>query len=332
VIKNKFKLVLSSVALFAVASTPNLLYAAALTWSADQTVNISSPNINLAILSGSEATSLVVNTGNISVAVASGDTFTVTSADRMLDVSGNTTSSVTNNCASTIATVSITGGPDGETITITPGSGQCSGSGSTVISSGSNVTHRSSSAAPSPLLSPSPAPSAPAATTYNFGTSVLKNGSTGEAVKELQRFLNATLHMGLAVDGMLGPKTIAIVKKWQSENGLVPDGLIGPATKAIMNAIAAGLTVTIPPIPTPTHSAPINTAYAFGTGTVILGTKGESCKAWQRFFNDTRGTALDADGLCGALTIAAAKSWQASVGLQADGILGALSRAKALAQ
>lgn len=70
---------------------------------------------------------------------------------------------------------------------------------------------------------------------YNFGTKILKNGSTGEAVKELQRFLNTKLNLSLVVDGKLGPKTIAVIKQWQKDNGLVADGLVGPKTKAMMN-------------------------------------------------------------------------------------------------
>lgn len=69
---------------------------------------------------------------------------------------------------------------------------------------------------------------------YNFGTSLLKNGSTGEAVKELQRYLNDTLNLGLILDGKLGPKTIAVIKEWQKSKGLIPDGLVGPRTKALM--------------------------------------------------------------------------------------------------
>ncbi|MEI7688833.1 MAG: peptidoglycan-binding domain-containing protein [Candidatus Nomurabacteria bacterium] len=69
---------------------------------------------------------------------------------------------------------------------------------------------------------------------YNLGTKTLKNGSTGDAVKELQRYLNDTMNLGLVIDGKLGPKTIAIIKKWQISKGLVPDGLIGPKTKAMM--------------------------------------------------------------------------------------------------
>jgi len=71
---------------------------------------------------------------------------------------------------------------------------------------------------------------------YNFGTTTLKNGSNGEAVKELQRFLNTKLNLGLVVDGKLGPKTVAVVKQWQKNNSLVDDGLVGQKTKVKMNA------------------------------------------------------------------------------------------------
>jgi fibronectin-binding autotransporter adhesin len=74
-------------------------------------------------------------------------------------------------------------------------------------------------------------------TTYNFGTKTLKNGSRGEAVMELQRFLNAKLNLGLVVDGKLGPKTIAVIKQWQASYGLVADGLVGPKTMAKMYSI-----------------------------------------------------------------------------------------------
>ncbi len=73
---------------------------------------------------------------------------------------------------------------------------------------------------------------------YNFGQSTLRNGSRGEAAKELQRFLNARLKMDLKLDGIIGPKTIEVIRKWQAERGLVADGLVGPKTKARMQAEA----------------------------------------------------------------------------------------------
>jgi hypothetical protein len=71
---------------------------------------------------------------------------------------------------------------------------------------------------------------------YNFGALSLKSGSQGQAVIELQRFLNLKLNLSLVVDGKLGPKTLAAITKWQSENNLVADGVVGIRTKAAMQA------------------------------------------------------------------------------------------------
>lgn len=53
---------------------------------------------------------------------------------------------------------------------------------------------------------------------------LLKKGSKGQAVKELQRAL------GIEADGIFGPGTETAVKGWQMANGLTPDGIVGPKT------------------------------------------------------------------------------------------------------
>ena len=53
---------------------------------------------------------------------------------------------------------------------------------------------------------------------------LLKLGSHGREVKELQEFLD------LQTDGIFGKGTEAAVTQWQSSNGLVADGIVGPAT------------------------------------------------------------------------------------------------------
>ncbi len=53
---------------------------------------------------------------------------------------------------------------------------------------------------------------------------LLKVGSRGKEVKELQEFLE------IGADGIFGKGTESSVKKWQSENDLVADGIVGPAT------------------------------------------------------------------------------------------------------
>jgi len=53
---------------------------------------------------------------------------------------------------------------------------------------------------------------------------LLKKGSKGEEVKQLQKAL------GVGADGIFGSGTEAVVKKFQKDNGLAVDGLVGPGT------------------------------------------------------------------------------------------------------
>ena len=53
---------------------------------------------------------------------------------------------------------------------------------------------------------------------------IIKKGTKGNEVKELQEFL------GIGADGIFGSGTEAAVKKWQAANGLIADGIVGPAT------------------------------------------------------------------------------------------------------
>jgi putative chitinase len=57
---------------------------------------------------------------------------------------------------------------------------------------------------------------------------ILRLGSTGDKVREVQKFL------GLSPDGVFGKVTETSVKKWQSNNKLTPDGVIGPKTWGMM--------------------------------------------------------------------------------------------------
>lgn len=56
-------------------------------------------------------------------------------------------------------------------------------------------------------------------------TRILKNGSKGNDVKELQKTLG-----DLVVDGIFGNKTQQAVKKFQKENKLITDGIVGKNT------------------------------------------------------------------------------------------------------
>ena len=155
--------------------------------------------------------------------------------------SSNTTSATSS--TSSITTTTTTTTAVTTTPTTIPGCGNrvtgfSTATGQSCVGNTASATPATSATPAVPGVSSAiPATSATPAL-YNFGTKTLKNGSKGEPVKELQRFLNKVLKTNTKVDGKLGPKTVALIKKWQKENGLVADGLIGPKTKAKMNASA----------------------------------------------------------------------------------------------
>ncbi len=61
-------------------------------------------------------------------------------------------------------------------------------------------------------------------------TAVLKQGSKGGEVKEVQRRLKQWGYYSGSVDGIYGANTIAAVKKFQKKNGLTADGICGKTT------------------------------------------------------------------------------------------------------
>jgi ABC toxin-like protein/neuraminidase-like protein/putative peptidoglycan binding protein len=68
--------------------------------------------------------------------------------------------------------------------------------------------------------------------------SLLNQGSSGPAVKELQQKLNMSqAGTALVVDGQFGPKTYAAVVAFQQASGLTPDGKVGPNTWAALDRL-----------------------------------------------------------------------------------------------
>ncbi len=61
-------------------------------------------------------------------------------------------------------------------------------------------------------------------------TAVLRQGSSGGEVKELQRRLKEWGYYNGAVDGIYGKGTVEAVKKFQKKNGLTADGVAGIST------------------------------------------------------------------------------------------------------
>ena len=63
---------------------------------------------------------------------------------------------------------------------------------------------------------------------------VLRQGSKGGEVKEVQRRLKNWGYYKGAIDGVYGPSTVEAVKAFQRKNGLTPDGIAGKATYAAL--------------------------------------------------------------------------------------------------
>lgn len=80
--------------------------------------------------------------------------------------------------------------------------------------------------------------SAPSAST---GTPVLREGDTGDAVKEMQQLLiKAGCNLEkYGADGSFGGVTLKAVKAFQTAHALDPDGICGPLTWAALKACEA---------------------------------------------------------------------------------------------
>lgn len=119
---------------------------------------------------------------------------------------------------------------------------------------------------------------------------VLRNGSSGAAVRTLQYLLRSTGRT-VTVDGIFGSGTESAVRSFQQARGLTVDGIVGN-----------------------------NTWYAI-LPVLRQGSSGEAVKALQRELNDS-GASLTVDGSFGPATYSAVRSYQSRVGLLVDGIVG----------
>ncbi|WUV84518.1 peptidoglycan-binding protein [Streptomyces sp. NBC_01476] len=118
----------------------------------------------------------------------------------------------------------------------------------------------------------------------------MSQGQTGEAVRAVQYLLNAH-GSALTVDGDFGPATNTAVRSFQSGHGLAVDGVVGPATWGALVV------------------------------TVQQGSSGPAVSAVQHELN-AHGSALTVDGVFGAATNTAVRSFQSGHGLAVDGVVG----------
>lgn len=84
-------------------------------------------------------------------------------------------------------------------------------------------------------------------------TSETSDRSSPEYTRWIQQSLNQLINAGLVVDGIVGSRTRAAVRNFQSQYGLTVDGIVGPRTEAVMVGAGAapppGATPVLPPVP-----------------------------------------------------------------------------------
>jgi len=74
---------------------------------------------------------------------------------------------------------------------------------------------------------------------------ILKQGSSGPAVQDLQQKLKDLGFDPNGVDGKFGPGTLAAVIAFQKSKGLQTDGMVGPATMAALQSAGGGAAANV---------------------------------------------------------------------------------------
>lgn len=181
-------------------------------------------------------------------------------------------------------------------------------------------TSTSGTATPTPTNRPTATPTASPAATGS-----LKNGSTGESVKSLQRRLKQLGYYTGSVDGDFGDATEAAVRAFQDRNGLYVDGKAGEKTLAKLNsanAVKATATTaprkTATPRPQATATPNLSTDYYLQSGS-----SGAKVRTLQARLIELGWMDGAADGNYEGATEYAVKAFQAKYkSLYTDGVAG----------
>jgi peptidoglycan hydrolase-like protein with peptidoglycan-binding domain len=127
---------------------------------------------------------------------------------------------------------------------------------------------------------------------------VLRSGSSGEAVRQLQQALRGLGYDPGAIDAHFGPRTEAAVKAFQSAQGIAVDGIVGDITW--LNIDEADTS----------------------NPTIRKGSTGNPVRRAQKRLTLGGYPTNGVDGIFGADTEAAVRRFQGDRGLTLDGVVG----------
>lgn len=148
-----------------------------------------------------------------------------------------------------------------------------------------------------------------------------------EFVRWVQTTLNQILNLQLPVDGVLNVQTRSAIRSFQEKNGLPATGVVGPDTQqALMSAGSGGSTTAA--AAKPDEPGSVDAAEPTAPATEFefeweVNRKSRGYIKWiQQSLNRILGLRLAEDGIMGAQTRSAIRSFQQKHGLKADGVVG----------
>lgn len=152
---------------------------------------------------------------------------------------------------------------------------------------------------------------------------IVRLGSQGADVTELQSTLKLLGYFGGSVNGAFDESTDRAVKRFQQAAGLEADGIVGAATWSKLFPTSAPVAAT----PAPRNTVPVEPHRAepsAPTGFPILkrGATGETVRGLQNRLRAIGVYQGEADGVFGSGTEEAVKAAQRKFGLEEDGIVG----------
>lgn len=153
--------------------------------------------------------------------------------------------------------------------------------------------------------------------------SIVRLGSQGADVTELQSTLKLLGYFGGSVDGVFDESTDSAVRRFQQAAGLEADGIVGAATWNRLFPTSEPVAAN----PAPRNTVPIEprrTEAPAPAGFPILrrGATGETVRGLQNRLKAIGVYAGEVDGVFGPGTEEAVKAAQQKFGLQADGVVG----------
>jgi N-acetylmuramoyl-L-alanine amidase len=157
--------------------------------------------------------------------------------------------------------------------------------------------------------------------------SLLRSGSRGADVTELQAALKLLGYYDGSVDGFYGDTTVTAVSRFQQAAGLAQDGIVGTATWDRLFPPSVSDLPAAAPFPAPTQPKPTNQSAPPAAATIDfpilrMGAQGTAVTRLQERLKAIGVFSGAIDGVFGSETQSAVKAAQSKFGLEADGIVG----------